>query len=323
MSTSPFQLTYQENLNGSSDTCLMTVACQPNASQVIANHLEPLNAEARQFECWNISNNHKIERRHEGVIEYALCDGIAVGYTSFDHNDSLQQVTTDFYQTLFQVLKDCGNFHPLRIWHYLPQIDSLSPPIPYQTFCEARLNVIKESQQDISEGFCTATVVSNNANHGLFYFLASAEQGQPLENPRQLNAYDYPAQYVTAPPLFSRAIIHTRNDCIRLYISGTASIVGYQTLHSTNVVAQLDEIANNLEAIILMAGKENPVFKNKSLADLQGVKIYLKNPQDYSRIAEHLPLRFQNVKGTQIFKGQMCRQDLLLEIEGMIECRVK
>ena len=47
---------------------------------------------------------------------------------------------------------------------------------------------------------------SRNGSPLVIYFLASRQPVTPVENPRQISAYDYPAQY-GPKPAFSRASI--------------------------------------------------------------------------------------------------------------------
>src|SRR4029450_6281948 len=71
-----------------------------------------------------------------------------------------------------------------------------------------------------------------------------------IENPRQVSAYRYPSQYGPQAPTFSRGALYLRGTHALLTISGTASIVGYETLHVGDVVAQVDESLRNLDAVV-------------------------------------------------------------------------
>ena len=60
------------------------------------------------------------------------------------------------------------------------------------------------------------------------YFLASHTAPTFIENPRQVSAYNYPAQYGPQPGVLPRRVLHEPGG-MTLFISGTASIVGHQT----------------------------------------------------------------------------------------------
>ena len=92
-----------------------------------------------------------------------------------------------------------------------------------------------------------ATAVGRQDHSGVLqvYWLAGTEPGRPLENPRQVSAFNYPRQYGPAPPRFSRAMLVTGG----LLISGTGSILGHASHHAHDLSAQLDEILRNLASL--------------------------------------------------------------------------
>ena len=102
----------------------------------------------------------------------------------------------------------------------------------------------------------------------------------------------------------------------QLYISGTASIVGHETKHLDDVAAQLDETLVNLDAIIEQAN-ERYELGCKGVSDLQLIRVYVRDPENHELVTRLLEERFGSELRYQLVQGDICRTDLLLEIEGM------
>ena len=83
---------------------------------------------------------------------------------------------------------------------------------------------------------------------------ASRLRAIPIENPRQVSAFHYPSQHGEESDL-ARAVVMPLVDGPLLLISGTASIVGHETVHHGDVVAQTHEIFANLSALIAAANE--------------------------------------------------------------------
>jgi hypothetical protein len=79
----------------------------------------------------------------------------------------------------------------------------------------------------------------------LCFFAGRGEPPLPLENPRQISTYDYPPQYGPRAPTFSRATLAQIGGQWTLFISGTASIVGHQSLHPDDILAQTLDVGGH------------------------------------------------------------------------------
>ena len=118
------------------------------------------------------------------------------------------------------------------------------------------------------------------------------------------------------PPLFSRAVIH-RNDFQEIiFISGTASILGHSTQHEDDVLKQLDVCLDNIRHLIATAVTENH-FSNIDLTDLTQLKVYIRNPEDFTKVRNHLISILGDVATTCFIQGDLCRDNLLVEIEAL------
>ena len=112
------------------------------------------------------------------------------------------------YRHILSAIRALGYPYLVRIWNYFPRINVESDGLErYRAFC-------------VGPDCCRLDIA-----------LASAA-GQrappvPVENPRQVSAYRYPALYGPRSPLFSRAVVKQWARSTQLYISGTASVVGH------------------------------------------------------------------------------------------------
>ena len=198
----------------------------------------------------------------------------------------------------------------IKIWHYLPQLlkTYADSKTNYSLLCEAREVIYKEKYKDSS--FPAATVIGIEGNKILIYFLAAAcKDYNAIENKRQVSSYDYPQNIFLEKPMFSRAVSFTDIEGAdkKIIISGTASIKGYESIHSMNVLNQLDEALKNYQTFVNIKGN------NTNLC-----RIYLtKSQKIYSaEITKKLDNIF-DYNNYILLEGEICRNNLLIEIEGI------
>jgi enamine deaminase RidA (YjgF/YER057c/UK114 family) len=140
----------------------------------------------------------------------------------------------------------------------------------------------------------------------------------PLENPRQIAAYDYRAAYSPSAPRFSRAAAIRCGPQAMIFISGTASITSSETRHLHDAVAQAGETLDNIEALISeenLAGHGLPGFGARP-ADLAAVRVYVKRKADYAGIRAVCEKRLGQLPAVYLL-ADVCRPELLVEIEGI------
>jgi chorismate lyase/3-hydroxybenzoate synthase len=160
-----------------------------------------------------------------------------------------------------------------------------------------------------ASGFPAATAIGHHAGEHLLqvYLLAGLSPGRRVENPRQVSAWEYPRQYGRTPPTFSRATVLCTGDA--LAISGTASVIGHATAHEGQVIAQLDETLRNLDALLASGGLPEGFDHDSPL------KVYVRHREHAPLIHQALAMRLPGVP-LLLLHGDICRADLLLEIDG-------
>jgi chorismate lyase/3-hydroxybenzoate synthase len=150
------------------------------------------------------------------------------------------------------------------------------------------------------------------------YFLAGRVAPVFVENPRQVSAYHYPRQYGTHSPVFSRAALLRQSESLTLFISGTASIVGHRSLHVGDTSAQTRETLTNIAALLSEANRlaRGAHFDLDALA----YKVYVRRPADLSVIQAQLASALGARAQIVYLQADICRRDLLVEIEATGIC---
>ena len=228
---------------------------------------------------------------------------------------ALLRATEIAYQEVFDVLGATGHPHLIRIWNYLPQINAQSDGDErYRHFNSARQTAFRKSGRAITGTVPAACALGSPAGSPLcVYFLAARRPPKMIENPRQTSAYHYPPKFGRHSPIFSRACVWGESSRSKLFVSGTASIVGHETIHHGDVVAQTRETLVNIGALLAEANRVvgSPRF---SLDALQ-LKVYVRRPADLPTIKATLSSR--TAASTVFLKADICRVDLLVEIEAV------
>ena len=235
-------------------------------------------------------------------------------------HSALHQATTQAYRQICATLAAEGYPHLLRVWNYLPDINRDSHGTErYRQFNSARQQVLRECGRALTGNVPAASALGAASDSPLVvYFLAARTAPTFLENPRQLSAYHYPRQYGSHSPVFSRATLLRQSGGLALFISGTASIVGHRSLHVGDTAAQTRETLANIEALLAEAKRvaRGARFELGALA----CKVYVRRPADLPVIKAELVAALGAGARVIYLQADICRQDLLVEIEATGMC---
>ena len=235
------------------------------------------------------------------------------------HSDAeaLQRATEIAYQEIFDVLDETQHRHLIRIWNYLPEINApAGGDERYRHFNSARQMAFRKSGRATMGTVPAACALGSPAGSPLsIYFLAARRPARMIENPRQTSAYHYPPKFGRHSPIFSRACVWGESGRARLFVSGTASIVGHETIHRGDVVAQTRETMVNIGALLEEANRIVG-SSHYALNDLK-LKVYVRNPADLPAIEATLSELLHPVAAIVYLQADVCREDLLVEIEAV------
>ena len=100
-----------------------------------------------------------------------------------------------------------------------------------------------------------------------------------------------------------------------LFISGTASILGHETVHAGDAAAQTRESLRNIEAVLDAANHGSNPRTALALTDLC-YKIYVRRVADQSLIERELRSVLGDKARVLYLHADLCRRELLVEIEA-------
>jgi enamine deaminase RidA (YjgF/YER057c/UK114 family) len=223
------------------------------------------------------------------------------------------------YTDIFATLRTTGCTQLQRLWNYLPRINADGGGLErYRQFNTGRQVAFLEAGVAAFEGAPAACALGTHTGPFCVHFLAGTEPPVPVENPRQVSAYRYPSAYGPRAPTFSRAaLVKLSGRHTALLISGTASIVGHASVHPGDVVAQTRETLANLQAVIAAAHQHT--VARFALADMD-CTIYVRHAADLPLIRQVFDAAVgpasHAARAAVALEGDICRSDLLVEIEG-------
>jgi hypothetical protein len=235
----------------------------------------------------------------------------------------LEQSTEEAFRDLLTLIDDQEYPHLLRVWNLVPDINapgatSSGPIERYRLFNlgRARAFEARYGAGPAEARYPASTAVGTLGDELFVWFAAARDAGRQLENRRQQSAYHYPAIYGPKPPSFSRATLLPPEIAGLTLVSGTASIVGSESLHRGCVACQLEETWANLESILEEASQ-----RGSHRFDPRGgfglVKTYVRHSGDQPEIRRWLGARLGDSVPVIYLEADICRAELLLEIEGV------
>lgn len=269
------------------------------------------------FEETGVSHAHDARRCEAGAGD-SPADGLSRG----NHGSAaLLHATRIAYRKIFGVLEETGHRHLIRVWNYLPQINGdADGDERYRHFNSARQTAFRNSGRTTTGTVPAASALGSPAGSPIcIFFLASRRSPTMIENPRQTSAYHYPLKFGKSSPTFSRACVLGDSAGMNLFISGTASIVGHETLHPGDVTAQTRETLVNIDALLDEANRVAG-SAHYSLADLK-FKVYVRRAADLAAIEDALSAIVRPTTPIVYLQADVCREDLLVEIEAAGESR--
>jgi chorismate lyase/3-hydroxybenzoate synthase len=112
-------------------------------------------------------------------------------------------------------------------------------------------------------------------------------------------------------------MVHCAGTDSCLFISGTAAILSHATVHAGDSLRQCETTLENLRAVLARAGLPDPA----GLGGRAAWKVYLRRREDYEPVSALLATALAPESPVLYLAGDICREDLLLEIEGLVHFR--
>jgi chorismate lyase/3-hydroxybenzoate synthase len=286
-------------------------------------------------EVWRVAGTgvHMTNGAAQGSrVRYRFCEELLFGSITLEERSieaqnrlsggadvdsaALVRATEIAYREIFGVLKQTQHRHLIRIWNYLPEINrEADGDERYRHFNSARQLAFRDSGRAALSTVPAASAVGSPAGSPLsIYFLAARQPPKMIENPRQTSAYHYPPKFGRHSPMFSRACVLSEPHGTNLFVSGTASIVGHETVHRGDVAAQTRETMANIAALLDEANRV--VGSARYSLDGLKFKVYVRQPADLPAIEAILAASLRPSTSVVYLQADVCREDLLVEIEA-------
>ncbi len=250
--------------------------------------------------------------RFQALADDARLMGIAVCHVG---PEDLETVSRACYTELFRLL---GDRHAARVWHYVPAINASPDGLEnYRVFNVGRRQAFDAHfGVDAERQMPAASAVGIPGQHFVMAFDAWVVPPTFLENPQQTPAYHYPTTYGPKSPSFARAA----SAGAHIYLSGTASIRGSETVHVGDSQGQFDVTATNLET--LATALDYPSWSAVAAEPDFSMKVYLRHAESLATLQPLLAKRLgASAANTIILQADICRADLDLEIEASFRRR--
>ncbi len=253
--------------------------------------------------------------RRSGDVLYGVLELDEALFAGESGRTPLQAASEEAYLRLFRLLEAQELPHLWRVWNYLADINGDSHGLErYRQFNIGRQDAFLECCRGATGNVPAACALGLAGGPLSIAFMAGATPAVPIENPRQVSAYHYPAEYGPRSPTFSRAALAYPPGREILFVSGTASIVGHRTMHPGDVVAQCRESLANVAAVIGEASRLGRTGAY-TLGEL-AYRVYIRDPASQPLIAATLAPLLGAAADVVYIAADICRSDLLIEIEA-------
>jgi len=230
----------------------------------------------------------------------------------------LEALAEVLYGRLFALIDRLGFPHLQRVWNVVPAINGTERGMErYQRFCLGRHAAFDRHKPDIAGRYPSASAVGSSWDSLCVYALAARTPGQPIENPKQVSAYNYPRQYGPKSPSFSRALVRKWQESACLFLSGTASIKGHESKHREALSAQAEETLDNLANLVAAASQASGIEFSLDPAS-SVLKAYVRRSSDHRAVCNLLDRHFGHRMKLLYLEADICRAELLLELDGVV-----
>lgn len=266
----------------------------------------PVLGPASPRECWSVGAD--VTQGVDGGVRWSRGGGwrfVAIEVDEAPAGD-IERAARDAYDRLLRDVAASPEPHILRVWNYIHAInEGAGDDERYRRFCNGRAASMGAHRLT---RYPAATAIGHRGPPGRLqvYALCTREGGRPIENPRQVSAWNYPRQYGPTSPQFARAMQLPDGS---LAISGTAAVLGHASSHAGDVVAQAREALANVHALRERAAL--PPFDSAS-----PLKVYVRNAADADAVRGVLDAELDPAVPRLLLRGDICRRELLVELDG-------
>lgn len=237
--------------------------------------------------------------------------------------DSIANQSDHIFSQLEEILdRERFNINDIvRQWNYIEQITHLSSEGQnYQQFNDARSRFYAKT--DWKNGYPAATGIGTSYGGVTIVVdavIKSDQCSRAIDNPLQISAHAYSQQVLIdsditrhkSTPKFERARRLDIGTESTIYISGTAAIRGEESSPSNYITEQLKLTMENIAHLY-----------DSSEYRVEMLRIYLKHSSNWQEVNNWIKNNCNNIE-TLCIEADICRQELLIEIEGIANKKIE
>ncbi len=237
-----------------------------------------------------------------------------------DSTGRLEEPVEAAYRSLLQL---SGGRHVYRVWNFIPGINQVRGGLEcYRQFNIGRWSAFESAYgRDLRSFMPAATAVGMEGDKAAVIFLAGREGPDYFENPAQIPAYHYPADYGPRPPGFARAVQVRHAGSTLALLSGTASIEGHRSIGEGDWELQFRTTQHNIEIMLgrlhARAAWRQDRWQSGDIVDAR-FKCYLRHAKSLPLVREWVQESCGDDSHFTYLLADICRADLDIEIEGLI-----
>jgi chorismate lyase/3-hydroxybenzoate synthase len=278
-----------------------------------------------------ISNSPQTNEGGLEIIEtaqFALISATIPGVNSMNA-PTFEQRVTETYSTILQSIDTLSANHPVRLWNYIPAIHAAMEPQldRYMVFNAGRYRAFAQrfgGPGAFDRRVPTASGIGHDLHDLVIHCLSTAAPAIVIDNPRQIAPHRYSTRFGPLPPCFARASLLPRQRLI--LVGGTASIKGEDSLHSASLSLQFQETLTNLASVVEAAHPKTaaakPLPEQHWLNCYTDLRVYYSRAQDGDALAAMTRKAFSDRCRIEMRRADLCRSELLVEIEGVATLNV-
>lgn len=310
------------------------------ATSIVAQHPAAGCEVVLELICTRVGEGKQvIYNKHRG-IPYTVVDhgSYKVLYASGmmgAADDSIMEATEKAFKSALGILEseDMGIDHIVRQWNYVEDIAHVKDPANttqnYQVFNDVRARYYE--QGSFEKGYPAATGIGMNTGGVIIGFIAVSSAPEvvvsPIRNPSQIDAHCYSKELLVGKetgimagkctPKFERAKLLKLDGKSYIYVSGTAAIIGEDSMHPEDVEGQTLTTIDNINELFSMKNqKVLGLDFDFSSIHFSHLRVYVKHLEDIPCVRELCQQKLK-CKSSLYLQSDICREELLVEIEGM------
>jgi len=301
--------------------------------------IEVIYANATQCNIIYKQSNHKpyIVLTHNDYREI-WASGLGSEFNSDETDLSAKSAFEEIKQVLDSESISFNNI--VRQWNYIAQILSFKENNDqkyqhYQLFNEVRSEFYGKYRT--VKGYPAATGIGTQSG-GVMIDICAIDpiienQAIAIDNPLQRLPYQYSQSLLEGEaiagksckqaPQFERAKLVKNHSTNTLFVSGTAAIVGENTIGINNIEQQTNTTLHHISQLVSV---ENLIFHKIEMPNThiepKSVRVYIKNEADFKKVQNICNQSF-NTQTITYIQADVCRDNLLVEIEAeyvMLTC---